>query len=247
MRIILISLFALLTNIGHAASLATVSPIAHSMSSALSENTPIEVTYLPPTRLPINRIPSWLNRSATEPMEHFDAIVNISSMRPDLAFYVPLRSRNIRIVPIDIAKALIPGGEQVATHQADEYFWLNTNNALLMLGILKRDLSTLWPEYAEQISQNYQTTSAALRQIALDIDDALLMKGYDAIVLDKSSLEPFSKGLLLPTLDASEAEGLNTITLSNKASASTWQLDDFSRYSDVPFIERWQQAIQSMP
>lgn len=247
MRIILISLFALLTNIGHAASLATVSPIAHSMSSALSENTPIEVTYLPPTRLPINRIPSWLNRSATEPMKHFDAIVNISSMRPDLAFYVPLRSRNIRIVPIDIAKALIPGGEQVATHQADEYFWLNTNNALLMLGILKRDLSTLWPEYAEQISQNYQTTSVALRQLALDIDDALLMKGYDAIVLDKSSLEPFSKGLLLPTLDASEAEGLNTITLSNKASASTWQLDDFSRYSDVPFIERWQQAIQSMP
>lgn len=247
MRIILISLFALLTNIGHAASLATVSPIAHSMSSALSENTPIEVTYLPPTRLPINRIPSWLNRSATEPMEHFDAIVNISSMRPDLAFYVPIRSRNIRIVPIDIAKALIPGGEQVATHQADEYFWLNTNNALLMLGILKRDLSTLWPEYAEQISQNYQTTSVALRQLALDIDDALLMKGYDAIVLDKSSLEPFSKGLLLPTLDASEAEGLNTITLSNKASASTWQLDDFSRYSDVPFIERWQQAIQSMP
>jgi hypothetical protein len=180
-------------------------------------------------------------------MKHFDAIVNISSMRPDLAFYVPLRSRNIRIVPIDIAKALIPGGEQVATHQADEYFWLNTNNALLMLGILKRDLSTLWPEYAEQISQNYQTTSVALRQLALDIDDALLMKGYDAIVLDKSSLEPFSKGLLLPTLDASEAEGLNTITLSNKASASTWQLDDFSRYSDVPFIERWQQAIQSMP
>ncbi len=247
MRIILISLFALLANIGHAASLATVSPIAHSMSSALSENTPIEVTYLPPTRLPINRIPSWLNRSATEPMEHFDAIVNISSMRPDLAFYVPLRSRNIRIVPIDIAKALIPGGEQVATHQADEYFWLNTNNALLMLGILKRDLSTLWPEYAEQISQNYQTTSAALRQLALDIDDALLMKGYDAIQLNKSSLEPFSKGLLLPTLDASEAEGLNTITLSNKASASTWQVDDFSRYSDVPFIERWQQAIQSMP
>ncbi|MAF14953.1 MAG: hypothetical protein CMG93_03115 [Marinomonas sp.] len=247
MRIILISLLALLTNIGHAASLATVSPIAHSMSSALSENTPIEVTYLPPTRLPINRIPSWLNRSATEPMEHFDAIVNISSMRPDLAFYVPLRSRNIRIVPIDIAKALIPGGEQVATHQADEYFWLNTNNALLMLGILKRDLSTLWPEYAEQISQNYQTTSAALRQLALDIDDALLMKGYDAIQLNKSSLEPFSKGLLLPTLDASEAEGLNTITLSNKASASTWQVDDFSRYSDVPFIERWQQAIQSMP
>ena len=247
MRIILISLLALLTNIGHAASLATVSPIAHSMSSALSENTPIEVTYLPPTRLPINRIPSWLNRSATEPMKHFDAIVNISSMRPDLAFYVPLRSRNIRIVPIDIAKALIPGGEQVATHQADEYFWLNTNNALLMLGILKRDLSTLWPEYAEQISQNYQTTSVALRQIALDIDDALLMKGYDAIQLNKSSLEPFSKGLLLPTLDASEAEGLNTITLSNKASASTWQVDDFSRYSDVPFIERWQQAIQSMP
>ena len=113
MRIIFVSLFMLLANIGQAANIATVSPIAHSMSRTLVENTPIEVTYLPPTRLPINRIPSWLNRSATEPMEHFDAIVNISSMRPDLAFYVPLRSRNIRIVPIDIAKAMIPGGREI--------------------------------------------------------------------------------------------------------------------------------------
>ncbi|SBS29761.1 Periplasmic solute binding protein family protein [Marinomonas aquimarina] len=247
MRLIVSSLFLLLANMAVAANIATVTPIAYSMTSALVADSDIEATYLPPTRLPINRIPSWLKRNDTEPMAHFDAIVNISSLRPELDFYKPLRSTNVRIVPIDIAQALIPGGEQVATHEADEYFWLNSNNALLMLGILKRDLIALWPDQAEQISANFQATSKALRQVALDIDDALLMSGYDALSTAKASLTPFSKSLLLPTLGKEEQDGMNTLIINTKGGDQTWQVDDFSRFSKQSFIERWQAVLQGIP
>ncbi|MBM6550959.1 hypothetical protein [Marinomonas ostreistagni] len=247
MRVILSSLLLLCANWALAANVATVAPITYSMTSALLADTDIEVTYLPPTRLPINRIPSWLNRNETEPMAHFDAIVNISSLRPELAFYVPLRSTNVRIVPIDIAKALIPGGEQVATHEPDEYFWLNTNNALLMLGILKRDLIALWPDQADQINANFQANSRALRQVALDMDDALLMSGFDAVTNGKDSVTPFSKGLLLPTLEADELDGMTAVEINTKAGANTWQIDDFSRYSKQSFSERWQATLNNLP
>ena len=247
MRVILTGFFLFFTHWAMAANVATVAPITYSMTSALLADTDIEVTYLPPTRLPINRIPSWLNRNETEPMDHFDALVNISSLRPELAFYKPLRSTNVRIVPIDIAQALIPGGEQVAYHEPDEYFWLNTNNALLMLGILKRDLIALWPEQAKQINANFQTNSRALRQLALDMDEALLMSGFDAVHNAKSSVAPFSKGLMLPTLDKDELDGLNAVVINTKAGDNTWQIDDFSRYSKQPFIERWQTNLSNLP
>lgn len=250
MRVILTSFLLLLstflTTLTYAASVATVAPIAHSMSQALLANTDIEVHYLPPTRLPINRIPSWLNRNNTEPMEHFDAIVNISSLRPELDFYKPLRNTNIQIVPVDIAQALIPGGERVATHTPQEYFWLNSSNALLMLGILKRDLISLWPEQAEQINANFQSTSTALRKIALEIDDALLLSGFDAVSNGSHNVEPFSKGLMLPTLAKDELEGLNTVIINTKAGENTWQIDDFSRYSKSSFVKRWQTTLNNL-
>lgn len=247
MRVILSSFLLLMAHWSVAANVATVAPITHSMSQALLQNTDIEVTYLPPTRLPINRIPSWLNRNETEPMPHFDAIVNISSLRPELAFYKSLRSSNIRIVPIDIAQALIPAGERVATQQPDEYFWLNANNALLMLGILKRDLIALWPDEAEQINRNFRATSTALRQLSMDIDDELLMSGFDALIDGKASVSPFSQGLMLPTLDQDEIDNLQTLIIDTKAGENTWQIDDFSRYSKRDFIHRWQDNLTQLP
>lgn len=247
MRVILSSFILLMANWVLASNIATVTPIAYSMTSALTVDTDIEVTYLPPTRLPINRIPSWLNRNSTEPMPHFDALVNISSLRPELSFYKPLRTANVRIVPIDIAQALIPGGEQVAISQPDEYFWLNTNNALLMLGILKRDLMTLWPDQATQIARNFQETSTALRQFSMDMDNALLASGYDAVSNAKPSVSPFSKGLMLPTLAADELDGLNAVTIHTKADNSAWQIDDFSRYSAEDFISRWRATLNNLP
>lgn len=247
MRVIFMSFLLLIANSAIAAKVATVTPIAHSMASALLANTSIEVAYLPPTRLPINRIPSWLSRNQTEPMPSFDAIINISSLRPELAFYKPLRSTNVRIVPIDIAQALIPGGEQVAVHSQEEYFWLNSSNALLMLGILKRDLSALWPGQAEHIDNNFQTTSRALRQVALEIDDALLNSGFEVISNANSSVEPFSKGLMLPSLEPEELDGLQAVTIDTQAGDKVWMIDDFSRFSNQGFIARWQAILANIP
>ena len=232
-----------------AASVATVTPIADSMSRALLADTPIKVVYLPPKRLPINRIPSWLNKNRTEPLSSFDAIVNISSMRPNLAFYTSVRSTNIHAVPIDIAEALLPGGERVAVQETNEYFWLNSNNTLLMLGILKRDLALLWPQYAEKITQQYQKVSNSLRQISLDIDDHLLGSGYEGIINANKKTEAFSKGLLLPTISKQEAnttESLHALTISTKKQSGQWVVDDFSRYSDTPFILRWQGILTNL-
>lgn len=232
-----------------AASVVTVTPITDSMTRSLLSTTPVKVTYLPPTRLPINRIPSWLNKNRTEPLEHFDAIVNISALRPDLAFYTSVRSSNIRAVPIDIAEALLPGGERVAVQEPTEYFWLNPNNALLMLGILKRDLSLLWPEYAKEITTEYQKNSQALRKIALTIDDTLLMSGYEGLQNTNNSTEPFTKGFVLPTYtseEVTEIVSLNTLKVSTKSKINQWLIDDFSRYKKIDFIERWQTNLDNL-
>ncbi|MBR7889761.1 hypothetical protein J9B83_12535 [Marinomonas sp. A79] len=232
-----------------AASVVTVTPIADSMTRSLLSTTPVKVTYLPPTRLPINRIPSWLNKNRTEPLDPFDAIVNISALRPDLAFYTSVRSTNIRAVPIDIAEALLPGGERVAVQEPSEYFWLNPNNALMMLGILKRDLSLLWPEYEKDITIRYQVVSQSLRQIALTIDDTLLMSGYEGLQNANDSTEPFTKGLLLPTYTLEEITGtmpLNTLIVSTKNNKNQWLIDDFSRHKKTEFIDRWQQNLNNL-
>lgn len=246
MRLIIAGALFILSFASQAASIATVAPIAHSMTSALLVDTDIKVDYLPPKRLPINRIPSWLNKNRNEPMASYDALVNISSLRPELNVYRSLRSANIRVVPIDIAEALLPGGERVAVQSPDEYFWLNTNNALLMLGILKRDLSQLWPAQSETITHNYQQVSQALRQIALEIDDTLLESGYEAVRNTRPSIKPFSKGLILPSLGDNEIEGFSVINISTQKTNDSWQIDDFSRFNKQTFIQRWKQSLGSL-
>ncbi|MEO9274479.1 hypothetical protein ABFY09_06435 [Marinomonas sp. 5E14-1] len=248
MRLIVVFLLLLVSKT-FAASVVTVTPITESMSRALLIDTPIEVVYLPPKRLPINRISSWLNKHRTDPMAPFDSIVNISSMRPDLNFYSTVRSRNIHVIPIDIAEALLPGGERVAVQKPNEYFWLNPNNALLMLGILKRDLSLIWPEYAPQIAHQHQKVSQSLRQIALELEDSLLESGYEAILNASGNTQPFTKGLLLPTLskqESNEATSLKILTVSTKKSVDQWLVDDFSRHSKTTFINRWKATLENL-
>ncbi|MFT2099005.1 hypothetical protein ACMUMQ_11660 [Marinomonas sp. 2405UD66-6] len=245
---VLISVLFFVTN-AFAANVVTVTPIADSMTRALLADTPVSVTYLPPKRLPINRIPSWLSKHRSDPLEAFDAIVNISSMRPELSFYTSIRSGNIHTVPIDIAEALLPGGERVAVQEPDEYFWLNSNNALLMLGILKRDLSLLWPEYASKIAYQHQILGQTLRQITLDIDDVLLESNYEAIVNRNKSTQPFTKGLLLPVFteqDSIDLASLNILIISGQGKSNQWMVDDFSRYSDTGFIDRWKSTLNNL-
>lgn len=222
--------------------IATVSPMGYSLSKLMAEGTQIEVSYLPPTRLPINRVASWLRKHRSQPFTAFDAFVGMRSVQPALDIYPSLRQSNIRIVDIDIAQAIMPNGEKVVQANDTEYFWLNSNNLLVMLGILKRDLTALWPQYASQFNQNYQSAASSIRQINLQIDDLLMAKDIAFIVVDNEKFKPFAASLASDTANKQDAEalGLNYLELASgkHAPESSWKIDDFSRFNDVALVER---------
>ncbi len=222
--------------------IATVSPISYSLSKTMVQGTDIDVSYLPPNRLPINRVASWLRKNNSHRFEVFDAVVGISAAMPELEFYSSLRQSNIRIVDIDIAQAIMPKGERVVQASSTEYFWLNSNNLLVMLGILKRDISALWPQHAVKFNDNYQTAAVKIRQINLQLDELLMAKDIAFIVPSNDKLAPFVASLASDTSSKQNALdlGLNFLPLSSdkRTSAVFWYIDDFSRFSEMLLIER---------
>lgn len=231
-------------------NIATVSPISYSLSKAIVNNTPVEVAYLPPKRLPVNRVPSWLRKSASNKFEAYDVFVSTSAVNSGLDFFPTLRQSNIRLVDIDIAQAIMPSGEKVVLAAEGEYFWLNTNNLLLMLGILKRDISAMWPAYSKQFNDNYQTLASKIRQVNLALDDSLMNNEIAFIVARNEKLSPFVASLASDTSSEQEVQelGLEYVTLSSgkKAKKGTWHIDDLSRFSEKPLAERLHQSIQSL-
>jgi len=236
-----------------AKSVATLVPIAQSLLTELLATTKVGVHYLPPKRLPINRLTNWVTTHASKKQPDVTAVVGIDAIRPSLSFYTALRKENIQLVNIDIAKALMPGGEQVAIYQHNQqgYFWLNLNNALLMTGILRRDLTALWPEHAEKINTNAAKMSQQLRQISMQLDDDLFDKNIEQLVVDKPELADFAASFPLPivTLEQAKVNGLKTLFISkikhksSKADIANninlWAIDDFSKISSLSFTERW--------
>ena len=229
---------------------ATVSPISYTLSKTLVQGTGIEVSYLPPTRLPFNRIASWLRKNSTQRFDAFDAFVGISEIKPELDLFPSLRQSNIRIVDIDIANAIMPNGEKVVLADNSQYFWLNSNNLLVMLGILKRDFSALWPQYADKFNQNYQTTAAGIRQINLQLDELLMANDIAFVVPKNTRLLPFVNSLASDTSDKQRAIELELPFLeltSGKAKlARSWHIDDLSRYREDLLIVRLQSQLQDL-
>jgi len=95
-------------------SVTTTVPVTHLIASALLESTNIEVVYLPPKRLPINRIPAWLNRVAANELAYTDAVLTLESVSPELAIFPLMRQKNIRLTTIDLAQEIVPGGAGIA-------------------------------------------------------------------------------------------------------------------------------------
>ena len=136
---------------------ATVIPVIESMARQLVKNTPISISFLPPPNYSIKRVPGWLKRQSTVHHSSVDAVVGISAVWPAVDVYPSLREKNIHVIPVDLAHALRPGGERVSVVNLDSerlgYFWLNPSNALLMLGVMSRDLSRIWPEYSNKFQK----------------------------------------------------------------------------------------------
>ena len=230
-------------------NIATVIPVAHSLLLELLDETDITVHYLPPKRLPINRLKNWVATHASKNHPEVSAVVGIDAMRPALSFYTALRKENIKTVNIDIAKALMPGGEQVAIYQKNQqgYFWLNINNALVMTGILRRDLTALWPHKAEAINRNAAKISQQLRQFSMQLDDEIFDREIEQLVVDKKHLADFAASFALPivTLEQAKENGLKTLLVSKSKKAALpknialWTIDDFSKTAATSFTDRW--------
>lgn len=233
---------------------ATVTPICQSMASALLQNTPVEVLYLPPKKLPLTRIANWLNKHRNTQQPAVDALVSISAVRPEWNYFPSLRRTNIRTVNIDIAEAIFPGGERVVVADSKEKFWLNTNNALIMLGILKRDLSQLWPELASKVDNNYQKISAHLRASNLSIDALLAEKDIAIVHIKDASYAAFAASLAVDIMPVEQAAdlGLSGIQIGSKkrlcpdSSKPCWLIDDFSRHRNISFEQRIESNLKNL-
>lgn len=246
----------------------TVIPVVDSIGRQLVKNTPIRVSFLPPRKYSVNRVHGWVRHNSSVLPANADAVAGISAIWSGVDMYPALRERNIRVVPIDLAHALTPGGERVAAlrltnpktgMQGPGYFWLNPANALLMTGVMARDLSALWPEHADQLSKNKAEINQLLRAIQIDIDKKLYDLGIEQVVVDNIKLTDLAVSLLLLVVSVEDARnnGLPTLYLTSKkrrkktallpSNFTTWSLDDFSKAGVASFTDRWQDNISHFP
>ncbi|MEM9742722.1 MAG: hypothetical protein AAF918_08560 [Pseudomonadota bacterium] len=223
------------------------------MSRSLLEGTSVGVDYLPPKRLPINRVENWLRKHRTDRFPAYDAFVSIGAAVPGLQFYTTLRQTNIRLVTIDIAYAQIPEGERVVIGAQGDYFWLNGNNLLLMLGILRRDLQLLWPEFAGVIDDNYQTSSRAIRKASLAIDTLLIDQAIDGLSVTNAKHVPLAAGLSLDVVDPEEIQSLalRGVTVGSSPAGQRrheryWLIDDIARFNDARIEARVHANLNSL-
>jgi len=254
-------------------SMATAIPVIASMASELVRDTEINIHYLPPPRYSIKRIPGWLKRQSTETFPKVDAIAGIASVWPDLDIYPALRVHNIQVVPIDVAHAYIPGGERVVItpNKSNQlgYFWLNPANALIMLGILERDLSNLIhqvgidevqvQQQADYLTRNMQDISIRLRQFQVNFDKILSKQDMMQVAIDSNDLYELASATLLPIVSIEEAmeSDFPTLLITNKkpkhrnfknlpSHLKLWEIDDFSKPRAGSFTDRWQKIISAL-
>jgi len=220
-------------------SVTTAVPVADLIASALLESTPVEVVYLPPKRLPINRIPTWLNRVGSNKLAVTDAVLTLESVLPELAIFPLMRQKNIRLVEIDLAQEIAPGGAGISQRQAisePDYFWLDSNNLLLMINIAARDLTRLWPEYSDQISKNRQQALHQVQQMALKIDDLLFVAKVNSLGVADEKLMPLAQATALPLVGAEEADLV--LVSRAKKDQKAWVIDPLIR-PGVVSLEAW--------
>lgn len=236
------------------ATVTTAVPVLDLIANALLEKTPISVVYLPPKRLPINRIPAWLNKTGSNELAVTDAVLTIESVWKDLAVFPLLRQKNIRLVAIDLAQEIAPGGAGISQREGisePDYFWLESNNLLLMINIAARDLARLWPEHAQQISHNRVQALRQIQQMALQIDELLLLANVNSLALndDDEKLMPLAQATVLPLVALNKADLLLTSSASSKANPNqkVWVVDPLLRPDvkkpKVKTLEAWLESL----
>ncbi|MEM7563653.1 MAG: hypothetical protein AAF353_11470 [Pseudomonadota bacterium] len=253
--------------------LATAIPVLDSMARTLTRDTTIDVLYLAPPRNSIKRVPGWVARQSVEQFPRADLILAMTSVWPDIDVYPYLRSQNIAIIPIDAAQAMIPGGERVAVNQSAEkgpgYFWLNPSNALLMLGIIQRDLIAVLEQICltelvrnqsiEKLKLNFDNASKRLRLLQVELDGRLGNLDVLQVAVEKPEQLPLAQATLLPETGWAEAveSGIPTLLITARkvghkkladlpSHVHLWHIDDFGKVRDDDFLTRWQALVAAL-
>ncbi|WP_028469074.1 hypothetical protein [Neptunomonas japonica] len=217
--------------------IATTLPISQALAESLLIGTGITPVYLPPSRLPVKRIANWLQHKSGQRIEHsspYQAVITVESIWPRYRVYGKLRSQNIRIVPIDIARELDIPGSQISLSadpvRQQDYFWLAPDNLLVMSRILAHDLSRLWPEKSEMIHSNQQQLRLQVLNYSSQLDQYLMSEGPMAICVMSPELNPLAQALFLPIEEKGGCSdgALQLLKYENNNSENTnsqWSLD----------------------
>jgi len=217
-------------------SVATTLPITQALSKSLLKHTPINSVYLPPKRLPVKRIASWLKSKSEARIKRvsaLSALVTVESIWPQYAAYGKLRTQNIRMIPVDIAQELNEPGSRVRIstlpEQANHYFWLAPDNLVLMGQILARDLSRIWPEHAAQIKLNLKQLRHQIQTFSLRLDQLLLEHEVISICVQTPELTPLAEAMFLPVEEGGQCDqqALNITKLGRNIQPSpmSWNLN----------------------
>ncbi|MEH8196574.1 hypothetical protein [Aeromonas allosaccharophila] len=201
-------------------------PVLHAINLSLLADTGIVARYLPPARLPLNRIPGWLSKVDVATLGSADALLTMESLQPELA----------------------PAGAKV-TLRADgegDYFWLDFGNLTLMGNVAARDLARMWPAQSAQIERNRQRLLRAVQGSAMAFDDVLLAHNVASLAVADKRLMPLAQALGLPLVPQQQADLVLTSRPLKGRSRGIWQPDPLLRLGDQP-IEVWlmqnQQAL----
>ncbi|MCH2159929.1 MAG: hypothetical protein MK096_14270 [Oleiphilaceae bacterium] len=265
---------ALLTQTSQQAiTIASAFPVLDSMARTLTENTLFETVYIPPTRYSVKRIPGWLKRQNKQTFPRTHIALGMTSVWPSIDIYPALRLKNIGVIEIDAAHALIPNGERVAvtpnTKDQIDYFWLNPANAIMMLGIIHRDLLEIAKLYIKeqaqltetttQLKANFNQAGQALRKAQLEIGNRLNQIEVLQVVIDKPEQKALADaiGLPLTTLDDPMIEDFPTLFITTKKpnhksliklpkSALVWHIDAIDKFSEKGLLERYQELYDGL-
>ncbi|WP_151703297.1 hypothetical protein [Nitrincola alkalilacustris] len=226
-------------------------PVLNSMLLSLLQDTDIEVVYVVPERLPINRIPAWLNRAESGEVEALDALLTIESVWPQLKLYPLLRQASIRVVPIDVAHELAPGGSRVILMQGREdsdLFWMDLNNLSQMVNVGARDIIRLWPDQATRIERNRLALQRSVQQSQVALDELLMRHDISSVGVSDERLYPLAHALGLPLMQAEDADLLLSLSdvsgpivsglIASEQVQSQWVINAMIQFQSVT-LEKW--------
>jgi ABC-type Zn uptake system ZnuABC Zn-binding protein ZnuA len=193
---------AMLAGAADAQTVLTANQATYSLTSTLTEDTPITVVNVPEDGREMSLLADYIGRRMERLAPVFagaTAVVSLTNALPGDPLYRFAREANIRIVDIDAAipwSVSMPGVALIDTPVSDvdwrgntdapasataPYFWLSVSNAIRMADIIAHDLTAIFPEAESGIARNLDGLKWSLLNLRSDYQDRLIDAGDDTV------------------------------------------------------------------